>query len=195
MVQGIINSQISSYTVLTHRSAQFFRGSVMSTQKSTFTNISIFCGITSAVLTLIIIFVSGSPYDMLHKTDSSNAIPPIWVWGIASTIFSFLAGYATGILIGNMWCGKITGDNEISAYRGLIFFVALFFLSNAHYPLFFVAERFIISLIPAILSIVFAIACAAFWAKPSPLSCVLISVYSIWMIYVSFVNVCVLIKM
>ena len=166
----------------------------MSTQKSTFTNISLICGIVSAALTLIIIFVSGSPYDMLHKTDSSNAIPPIWVWGIASTLFSFLSGYAAGILVGSMWCGKIIGSSEISAYRGLILFVALFFLSNAHYPLFFVAERFIISIIPALLSIIFAIACAVFWAKPSPLSSILISIYSVWMIYVSFVNVCILIK-
>ena len=167
----------------------------MSNKKSIFTNISLICGIASAALSLLIIFLSGSPYDMLHKIDSGNTLPPIWVWGISSTVFGFLCGYAMGILIGNMWCGKIVGSNEISAYRGLVFFVALFFLSNAHYPLFFISEKLIIALIIALLAIVVAIACAVFWAKPSPLSSVLISVYSLWLIYVAFVNVCILIKM
>ena len=166
----------------------------MSNKKSTFTNISLICGIVSAALSLLIIFLSGSPYDMLHKIDSENTLPPIWVWIVSSTVFGFLSGYAMGILIGNMWCGKIVGANEISAYRGLIFFVALFFLSNAHYPLFFVAEKLIVSLVITILAIISAIACAILWAKPSPLSSVLVSVYALWLIYVAFVNVCVLIK-
>lgn len=166
----------------------------MSTKKNTFTNISLICGIASAAISLIIIFLSGSPHEMLHKTDANNTVPPVWVWGISSAVFCFLSGYAAGILIGNMWCRKITGTNEISAYRGLIFFVSLLFLSNAHYPLFFVAEKLLISLIVVIIAIVSAIACAIFWAKPSPLSSVLVSVYSLWLIYVAFVNTCIIIK-
>lgn len=167
----------------------------MSEKKSIFTNISIISGITCAAISLIVIFLSGSPLDMLHKTNESNAVPPIWVWGISSIVFSFLAGYAAGILIGNMFCGRIKGGIESSAYIGLIFFVILLFLSNLHYPLFFVAERFIISLLIAILAFASAIACAVFWAKPSPLSTVLISIFSLWLIYVAFVNVCILLKL
>ena len=166
----------------------------MSTKKSLFTNISLICGIASSAITVLIFFISGSPFDMLHKVDLGNTLPPIWVWGISSAVFSFLSGYAAGILIGNMWCGKIVGNNEISAYRGLICFVALIFLSNLHYPLFFVAVRFLISLAVAMIGIIVAIACAVFWAKPSPLSSVIISVYSLWMLYVSFVNICLIIK-
>ena len=167
----------------------------MSEKKSIFTNVSLISGITCAVISLLVIFLSGSPLDMLHKTDGTNTVPPIWVWGISSVVFSFLSGYAAGILIGNMFCGRIKGGIESSAYIGLIFFVILLFLSNLHYPLFFVAERFIISLLIAFLAFAATIACAVFWAKPSPFSTVLISIFSLWLIYVSFVNVCILIKL
>ena len=166
----------------------------MSSKKAFFNNVSLILGVSCAIITLVIMVVSGSPFDMLHKTYSDNAIPPIWVWGLSSILLSFLSGCGAGILLGNLIHGKLSGNHEHSAYKGMIFFVALFFLSNAHYPIFFVAERFFISLIISVVAIAAAVLCALFWAKPSPLSTVLVSLFALWQMYVTFINVCVLLK-
>ena len=166
----------------------------MSPKKTLFNSIAFVSGTLCSVLTLVIMAVSGSPYEMLHKIYANNAIPPIWIWWLACILVSFLAGYGAGILLENLKSGKLAGDHEHSAYKGLIFYVTFFLLSNSHYPLFFVAERFFISLTITLFSIIAAALCAFFWSKPSPLSTVLISFFILWQIYVAFINVCILIK-
>ena len=151
-------------------------------------NISLIIGGVSAAIALAVILASGSPYDVAHKIGSFKMIPPVWMWCLSTVIFSFLAGYALGNVALEVFSDKACRSGAIWAYQGGMAFVVAYMLSLAHYPLFFVGERMVISLLLVSLAFICSILCVFCWSRVSIVASVLIGVYAIWLAYVLFVN-------
>ena len=110
-------------------------------------NLSLIMGGVSASIQAIIIFTSGSPYNLAHKISVFNLIPPIWIWCITLIIDAFLLGYAFGTVVIELSSAKVCRESVIQAYQGGMFFVATYLLSLAHYPLFFIQQKLLTALI------------------------------------------------
>ena len=159
-----------------------------SVTKKQFNNIPLTCAIIAAIICALTMWISGNPYDMIHKLDSKNMIPPVWLWRLTNIIWFFLLGFGAGKVISEVGSGCISGEREIGAYKGGLFFISATFLALVHYPLFFSAERIFISLIIILISEVCSLLCAAIWSKVSSLATIIMSAYSFWLFYTIFIN-------
>ena len=157
-----------------------------------FNNLSLTCAIIAAVICALTLWMSGSPYEMVHKLDSKNILPPIWIWRLTYLIWFFLLGLGVGKIMSAACAGCISGEREISAYKGGIFFITAFFCALIHYPLFFSAERIFISLIIALVAVLCSLICAVIWSKISTFTSVVMYAYSFWLFYTIFINACIL---
>ena len=162
-------------------------------KKGRVNDISLICGIICASAFFTVMNVFGNPYDMIHKVDSHNLIPPIWLWKTTMTVWGFLIGYAAGRVMTKVSRG-ISVDEKIIAYRGGLFFISAFFLSLSHYPIFFCAEKLFIALISVIPAAALALLCAFSWSKAYKSSALIILGFAFWLFYVIFVNAGVLLR-
>lgn len=157
-----------------------------------FNTTSLICGIINMLVCLTVRIVSGSPFEVIHRLNCGEVLPPIWLFNLFWLIGSFVAGYASGIIINEFLCGRLNGRNEICAYRGGLFFVALLFLAIIWYPLFFVKEALFLSLLIAIISLVCAFFCGCIWFKSEKVASILIFAYFVWLFYILIVNFLIL---
>lgn len=146
------------------------------------------CAAVNLSITLSVIILSGSPYDMLHKFNATDIIPPIWIFNIFTTIWAFIIGYTAGYVIYGTSHIRQRIEISLNACKGGIFFVSFTFLYHIWYPLFFIAERPLISLLISIFAIVCAAVCSFFWTKISGYVSLTIAAYALWLSYISFVN-------
>ena len=151
-------------------------------------NISLIIGGILAAINVVVILTAGSPYDVAHKISVYKMIPPLWMWCLSTVIFGFLAGYSLGIVATEAFSNKACRDGEIWAYRGGIVFVCMYLLSLAHYPLMFVGERLVISLILSLLTFLCSLLCIFCWSRVSIAASIIIGVYMVWLAYVLFIN-------
>ena len=162
--------------------------------KSKLGNIPLIFAIISAVIGLSVIICSGSPYDLIHKIKLDDLLPPIWIWCLSSLILNFLTGYALGCIMSSVASKRLCGEKEIRAYQGIIFFIGSIFLSLAHYPTFFVAEKLVIALILSVVSIMLSLICFILWTKVSFISSIIMATFTLWGGYVAYVNLRVLLS-
>ncbi len=156
--------------------------------KAKHNNLPLIIGCIFALIGIAVIVASGSPYDLMHKISIYQVMPPLWMWCLSTVIFDFLLGFALGLICCDIFSNGACREREISAYQGGIFFVVTFLLFLAHYPMLFVAERLVLALLIAIISLVCAGICFALWIKISPISAIIIGAYVLWLTYLSFVN-------
>lgn len=156
--------------------------------KAKHNNLPLIIGCIFALIGIAVIFASGSPYDLLHKISIYRVIPPLWMWCLSTVIFDFLTGFALGLICSDIFSNGACREREISAYQGCIFFAVSFLLFLAHYPMLFVAERLVLALLIAIISLVCAGICFVFWAKISPIPTIIIVAYMLWLAYLTFAN-------
>ena len=153
-----------------------------------FNKISLVCGVISTVLCLAVRIVSGSPFDMIHKLGNSEFIPPIWIFNLLCMTWSFISGYAGGMIINEVACRRICGREEICAYRGGLFFISQLYLALTWYPLFFASESIFLSLLTALLAVICSGICSASWSRASKISALIMAAYTIWLTYVLLIN-------
>ena len=153
-----------------------------------FCKTAIICGLACAAIYLTVRIICDSPYDMIHKLDSAELIPPMWIFNILWMIWGFLSGVAAGSLIQAISDGRIIGREEIFAYKGGLFFISCFFLSLIWYPLMFVNQSLFLSLCTALSSAICSVICACIWKRVNNSSCIVMSAHSIWLFYVFIVN-------
>lgn len=151
-------------------------------------NISLIMGCIFAVMGIAVIFASGSPFEFMHKINMHQIIPPLWLWCLSTVIFDFLLGFALGVVWGEIFSKHACREKEVNSYQGCIFFIVSFLLFLAHYPMLFVAERLILALLLAIVSLVCAGICFVFWTKTSPIAAIITGAYTLWLAYLSFIN-------
>lgn len=149
------------------------------------------CGIISVVVWITVRALAGSPYDLLHKLNAYDVFPPIWLYSLLCLFWSFLVGFGAGILINEALCKRLQGGAELTACKGGLFFLAAFFFSFAHYPLFFTCEALLISLIVVLLSVICSAACAFYWSKVCKTASLILCAFSLWQIYIFFITLSV----
>ncbi len=153
---------------------------------------SLILGIISLMVRMFSVSITGEPYDMLHKLDGNNIVPPVWILNLSLNLVYFIAGYAAGIVSNTVASGYINCEEKMSAYRGGMYFIAAYFLTLIHYPLFFVSEKLSVSLIVIVITLISLTICIYSWAKISSSAALILTVYFIISIYLFFINLFIL---
>ncbi len=165
-----------------------------SSRNNLFNGISLVCGTICSFFFIGSIIVSGSPFDMIHKLNVGNILPPMWLWGFLNLIWGFLVGYAAGLIIFEFLCNKGHGEREICVYKGGLFFLSALYFFGLHYPLFFVGEKLFVALLAVLIAAACACLCAFFWSKVSALATVIMGSYAFWLFYVVFVTLSIIVQ-
>lgn len=156
-----------------------------------FCKTAMLCGTVYTALCIGVRIMAGSPYGMIHKLDSAELIPPIWIFNLLWMFWSFLSGASAGMLIQMVSTGRISGRGEIFAYRGGLFFISLLFFSLIWYPVLFINEALFLSLCIALASVICSGVCAYTWYAANKTACLIMTAYTVWLIYVLLVNLSV----
>ena len=158
-------------------------------------NTPLILGIVLALIGLFVIICSGSPFDTLHMLNEKDILPPIWIWCATLLVLKFLEGYALGCLLTLLSTKRLCGNKEIKAYQGGIFFIAYVFLTLAHYPILFIAERPLAAVLISAAAFISSVICFIIWTKTAFLPCAVMALNTIWAFYVTFVSARVLINL
>ena len=142
------------------------------------------CGIIYAVIGFFVRLCVKNPYNMIHLLGADAYLPPLWLFNLLSLFWLFISGFAAGIVIGRLASGRTGGREEISVYRGLLFFIALFFLSLIWYPLLFGGVRLGLSLLAALLCIVCSAACGLAWRCAGIIPGLFMLANAVWRFYI-----------
>ena len=179
------------------RSTQYFCEVDMSGSKTfgkgLFSGCSLLTGGLCVIIYIVMLAISGSPFEMIHKLDFNKMIPPMWMWRIFNLAWAFLGGAAAGSLICDAACRRIAGERVLCACKGGLFFLSAFFLSVVHYPVFFCLEKLFIAFLVALLATACAAVCAVIWSKASPIASIVLAGNALWLLYVAFLSACLLI--
>lgn len=177
---------------------QFFSEEAMMSRTSTRNNrlggISLICGIICSLLVAVSIAISGSPFEMIHKLNVSNILPPMWLWGFLSFVWGFLIGTAAGSVINGVILDKAHNERELRAYQGGLLFLAGLFFFVMHYPLFFVAERLFFALVTVLISLVCTCLCTLTWSRVSVYAAIVMASFAFWLFYVLFVTLSIIVQ-
>jgi len=165
-----------------------------SSRNNLFNGISVVSGAVCSIFCIGSIIVSGSPFEMIHKLNVGNILPPMWLWGFLTLIWGFLIGYAAGLIIVEAVCNKGHSEREICAYKGGLFFLVSLFFFVLHYPLFFVGERLFVALLAVLIAAVCVCLCACFWSRIAALATVIMTSFALWLFYVVFVTLSVIVQ-
>lgn len=152
----------------------------------------VFFGMISLIIFIGVRLFCDSPYEMLHRFDTADIIPPLWLLNLFSFVWGFLIGYSAGAVFDSISQGGASITVEISAYRGGLFFLASFFLSQAWYSVFFQGKHLLLALFLIILTLVSSIICAYFWYSALKQSALIIGAYGLWLFYLVILNASVL---
>ena len=155
---------------------------------------AIICGGIYAAIGFIIRIRVNNPFEMLHILGGSNYFPPLWVFNLLCICWMFLSGCAAGRLIRLVWSGRVCGREEVSAYSGGLFFIALFFLTLLWYPLFFGAGSIALCALISLLCVAASAMCALSWRRADFLCCIIMAANSVWLIYILLANLSVLLS-
>lgn len=153
---------------------------------------SLICATACAAFSAITRIVSGSPFDTVHKLDTCDMIPPMWIFNLLSVIWAFIIGLAAGGIVTAVSSGRCGGASQISAYRGGLFFISSFFLGIIWYPTFFCSQSLLISLLLALCALICNVVCAFNWYNlPVAAPPLIMSAYVLWLFYIVFMNISV----
>ena len=154
----------------------------------------LFLALISMLLCLSVRLASQIPLELLHSLQSTDALPPLWLFNLFSLAWSLLIGFAAGITVCEILSGRAHGQREILVYQGGLLFVAMIILANVWYPIFFSCGRLIVSLLLSVVTVALASVCALIWSRVSVTSGVIIGAYALWLTYVLFLNLSVIFK-
>ncbi len=131
-------------------------------------------GTVFGVISCICFYFSRSlftnPLDMVHKLSGKSIIPPMWLLNLMSLVFAFFLGYSFGSILNITKKGINAGVKEVSVYKGAVFLVCGFFLSLIWYPIMFIAEKILFSLIISVIATLSLLSCTLEWRSVRPSS-------------------------
>jgi len=152
------------------------------------------CGIVYATIGFIIRLCAPSPLNMIHVMGADVLLPPMWIFNMLSLFWFFISGFAFGIIMGKIFCKRICGQEEILSYRGSLFFIAMFFMSLMWYPLFFCGTKLFFSFIISVCCLICSCMCAFLFKSVHTLSCLAMCTNSLWLFYVSYINLAIMLR-
>lgn len=148
---------------------------------------SLIFGVVQVILCVWVRILSRNPYEMLHRLNASDVLPPIWLFNFLSMIWFFVSGVAFGIIIYRIVARRNGLSEVIAGYKGGLFYVALVFLCLNWYPLFFCC-RPAVALIISLASVMCAVFCGIIWQKIDRYAALIMLSYSVWLVYIFIVN-------
>ena len=167
----------------------------MKINKDNYISPIIFAGLMMISYVAIVLFCRGRN-DFVHLLSDRISFPPMWIFHLIYIVTLLLSGAAAGLLINQVYFGGACGlQTENLFLKGAVFFVAVYFLSVLWSPLIFSMQMPIVSLIVAVMSLVFSIVCIVFWLRVAPLSALLLIPYIIWSAYLVVLNFIIIFTM
>ena len=149
-------------------------------------------GVASLIIFIFVRLFSENPYEMLHMLDVSDIIPPLWLLNLLTFLWEFLIGYAAGLVTATISYGGSDIKSEISAYRGGLFFLVSFFLSQIWHSVFFQGRHLLLALVIILATIISSIICAYFWYSTKKSSSLVIASYGLWLFYLFILNLSII---
>ena len=132
-------------------------------------------------------FWCGAPYAGMTQMGIRDVIPPVWLMSICWTLWYFLLGAALGAVL------RAFGRNCIGAWRGAFFFLLMIGVGFLWYPLFFVKQNLVLSLLTVMVVLVLCCVCALHWQALSLVAGAILWLHALWLIYMLILQlVCLL---
>lgn len=119
----------------------------------------------------------GSPYEGMAQMGIRHLVPPAWLMGLLWTLWYFILGATLGAVL----C--LFGGSLIGAWRGAFFFLLMLFAGYVWYPLFFVRQNPLLSLLVLLAVLACAALCALQWQGISLAAGVVMWMHVLWLSY------------
>ena len=132
------------------------------------------------ILAVLIRFLSGSPYRVWLLLNVRQLLPPLWILSLLDGLFLLAMGFACGVIMASR-----RKSEQYAKYRGGMFFVLLFSLRFAAYPLLFRGAMLEVSLICMILTCIIGLVCSKLFLDTNRLSGVVTVCFFIWNCYLT----------
>jgi len=121
----------------------------------------------------------GSPHASMTQMGIREVLPPVWLIGLLWLLWYFLLGATLGGVL------YTYGKHCIDAWRGACCFLLMIGVGFLWYPLFFVRQSFLLSLIVLLAVIALAAVCALQWQKLSPMAGIVMWLHVLWLFYMT----------
>lgn len=135
------------------------------------------CGVLSAMVAVGVRLWWGAPYEGMAQMGIRELVPPVWLMGLLWTLWYFLLGAALGAVL------YTYGGSCIGAWRGAFFFLLMLFVGFLWYPLFFVRQNLLLSLLVVACVLALAVICALHWQGLSLVAGLLLWAHVFWLFY------------
>ena len=145
-------------------------------QSSSF--LTVFCGCAMAVAYFIVRWLTGSPYRMMLELGISDIMPPVWLFSLLQLLGFFSIGCGAGLVLGWRDC-----NCSVDKYKGCLFFVLLAAVELCWYPTLFGGGLMLLCVLEALLMMFLSICVAVCFFRISGLSGILLSLHSVWLLY------------
>lgn len=145
-------------------------------------------GVLAILWYLVIKIICRGKYDFLHIISGKITFPPMWLFNFIYMISLFLLGVSAGLFVRDKLCLGQSIQTENLFLKGAVFAVAVYFLSLLWYPLLFALQMPLLSLIILLLSVISVVLTLIFWLKACASYGVFVIPITVWLIYLSILN-------
>ena len=130
-----------------------------------------------ALLGMVVRLWWGSPNEGIAQMGIRHLLPPVWLMGFLWTLWYFVLGAVLGAVL----CTY--GGHCIGAWRGGFFFLLMLFAGYVWYPLFFMRQNPLLSLLVLLAVLACAALCALQWQGVSVWAGVVVWLHVLWLLY------------
>ena len=132
------------------------------------------------ILAILIRLLSGSPYRVWLLLAVNQALPPLWILSLVDGVLTLAMGFACGLIMASR-----RKSEQCAKYRGGMFFVLLFSLRFAAYPLLFRGAMLAASVICMLLTCLSGVICSKLFFDTHRLSGLVAICFLIWNCYLT----------
>lgn len=143
------------------------------------------CGGAVLLAALLVRLSTGSPYPVLHTVRVDLVLPPTWITGLIWLAGFFAVGCGWGYVLGLRGC---SARRQALKFQGGMYIVLSVTLALAWYPLLFGLTSFLISWLCLLGAAGMALLCAWAWIRLSRGAAALVLAFALWLLYLSFVQ-------
>lgn len=141
-------------------------------------------GVLTALVFVVVQFLSGSPYRVMLELNVADLVPPVWLLILLRFLAFLTVGCALGLVLGTRICGC---DTE--KYKGGMLCLLLIAAELSWYPTLFVAGAVVISLLEAILALFFSVCTTVCFFRVSRFSGWILILHNVWLLYLLILTV------
>lgn len=143
---------------------------------------ALICGAVLSLCAAGVRFWWGSPHASITQMGIREVLPPVWLLSLLWLLWYFVLGATLGGVL------YTYGKNCIDAWRGACFFLLMIGVGFLWYPLFFVRQSFLLSLIVLLAVIELAVVAALQWQSLSVLAGAVLWLHVLWLFYMTILQ-------